>query len=191
MRITALLGSPRAKSQSSFFARHFLEAARTKGADIREFTLNKLNYKGCQGCYACKNKLDHCVLQDDLTPVLEAVKNSDLIVMASPVYYAHVTAQLKAFIDRTFSYLPPEYYIEEPPSRLAPGKTLVVFLTQGHQDAALFAPKIYDDLVFGFSFHKLKESHLISVRGLAEKSDPAKRKDTLEKINTLTETLFA
>lgn len=193
MRITALLGSPRAKSQSSFFARHFLDSARALGkneVEIQEFTLNKLSYKGCQGCYACKTKLDHCILRDDLTPVLTAVKDSDLIVMASPVYYAHVTAQLKGFTDRTFSYLTPEYYSGDTPSRLTPGKSLLVFLTQGNSDPTLFAPKIYEDLVFSFSFHKLKESHLVSVRGLAEKSDPAKRKDTLTQIDGLAAKIF-
>lgn len=191
MRVAALLGSPRGKSNSSFFARHFLAAARNKGAEVQEFSLNQLNYKACQGCYACKTRLEHCVLQDDLTPVLKAVKDSDLIVMASPVYYAHVTAQLKSFIDRTFSYLPPTYYTGENTSRLTPGKTIVLFLTQGHKDAELFAPKIYNDIAFGFHFHHIKESHLITARGLSEKSDPAKRIDTLAEIAILAEKIFA
>jgi len=45
----------------------------TSGAETREFALNKLSYRGCQACYACKKRLDRCGLNDDLTQVLEAV----------------------------------------------------------------------------------------------------------------------
>lgn len=164
MKIVSLLGSPRANSNSSAIARRFQESAAAQGAEIRTFELNRLTYQGCQGCYACKKGLERCTLNDELSEVLSAVAGSDIVVMASPVYYGDVTAQLKGFIDRTYSYLKPDYLTNPAPSRLSPKKLLFV-LTQGHPDESLFAdifPR-YDSFLkwLGFS-----ETHLIRACGI-------------------------
>ena len=138
MKIVSLLGSPRSGKNSATIAARFTDTAASLGAEVRIFELNRLTYRGCQGCYACKTGLDHCVLSDDLTQVLDAVQEADLVLLASPVYYGEVTAQLKGFIDRTFSYLKPDYLATPQPSRLSP-KKLVFVLTQGHPDEKLFA----------------------------------------------------
>ncbi len=138
MKIVTLLGSPRTGKNSSSIANRFTETAVQLGAEIRTFELNRLTYKGCQGCYACKDTLDHCVLNDDLSEVLTAVQEADLVVLASPVYYGDVTAQLKGFIDRSFSYLKPDYLTNPKPSRLSP-KKLVFVQVQGNPDEKLFA----------------------------------------------------
>lgn len=138
MKIVTLLGSPRSGKNSASIAGRFNQSAAELGAQTGVFELNRLNYRGCQGCYACKKELDHCVLNDDLSDVLAAVQEADLVVLASPVYYGDVTAQLKGFIDRTFSYLKPDYLTNPQPSRLSP-KKLVFVLVQGHPDEKLFA----------------------------------------------------
>ena len=138
MKIVALLGSPRQGGNSSAIAERFLQTAETLGAETRSFELNRLSFRGCQGCYACKKTLDHCILEDDLTPALDAVKDADLVVMASPVYFGDVTSQLKGFIDRSFSYFLPDYATNPKPSRLSSKKLLFV-LTQGHPNESLFA----------------------------------------------------
>ncbi|CAO0823653.1 hypothetical protein DFAR_3820007 [Desulfarculales bacterium] len=78
-----------------------MEAAKFLGVLGYAFALNKLDYKGCQACYRCKTKLDRCALDDCLTPVLQAVAECDLLIVASPIYYGEVSSQTKAFIDRT------------------------------------------------------------------------------------------
>jgi multimeric flavodoxin WrbA len=138
MNIVCLLGSPRQTGNSATIANRLMESAAALGATTRTFSLNQLTYRGCQGCYACKKDLDHCVLNDDLTAVLEAVAAADAVVLASPVYYGDITGQLKCFMDRTFSYLKADYLTNRQPSRLSP-KQLVMVLTQGHPDDALFA----------------------------------------------------
>ena len=138
MKVVGLLGSPRSKGNSTAIANRIIETAAMGGAETRSFELNRLNYRGCQGCYACKQGADHCVVQDDLAEVLAAVHEADVVVLASPVYYGDITAQLKGFIDRTFSFLRPDYLTNAHPSRLAPGKKLVVVLTQGNPDEKLF-----------------------------------------------------
>ena len=76
MKIVAVLGSPRPQGNSSTLARAFLQAAGARGAEITEFLLNPMDFKGCQGCGACKTTRDTCILEDDLVPVLEAVRDA-------------------------------------------------------------------------------------------------------------------
>ena len=67
-------------------------------------SLADLQYKGCISCFACKRKgtnyIGSCALQDDLTPILEKVMNSDAIILSSPIYLGDVTALTRAFIER-------------------------------------------------------------------------------------------
>lgn len=171
MKIVSLLGSPRSAGNSSTIAARFAEAAAGLGAVTRSFELNRLTYRGCQGCYACKQTLDHCILRDDLTEVLAAVQEAGIVVLTSPVYYGDVSAQLKGFIDRTFSYLKPDYPSNPQPSRLAP-KKLVFVLTQGHPDAKLFAdifPR-YDTFLRWMGF---TDTRLIRACGIGPSSNDA------------------
>jgi multimeric flavodoxin WrbA len=138
MKILSILGSPRSGKNSASIANRFTETAASLGADIQYFELNRLTYRGCVGCYACKKDLDHCILNDDLTQVLDAVHEADLVVLSSPVYFGDVTSQLKGFIDRSYSFLTPEYMTGRDMSRLSP-KKLVFVLCQGHPDESLFA----------------------------------------------------
>jgi multimeric flavodoxin WrbA len=138
MKTVALLGSPRTNGNSAAIAQRILSAAGGLGGETRAYELNKLSYRGCQACYACKKGHEQCVLKDDLTEVLDAVAAADLVVLASPVYYGEITSQLKGFIDRTFSYLRPDYLTNPQPSRLSP-KKLIFVLTQGHPDDGMFA----------------------------------------------------
>ena len=165
MKIVCLLGSPRPKGNSAFLADRFCRAAEASGAEIQTFALNKLKYRGCQACMTCKTKLDHCVLKDDLTEVLDAIRDAQVLVMASPIYYGEVSSQLKAFIDRTFSYLVPDYATNPHPSRLAPGKKLVMILAQGDPDEESYADVFprYDSF---FKWYGFDDSHLIRACGV-------------------------
>lgn len=134
MKIVAVLGSPRPQGNSAGLARALLAAAREQGAEVQEFTLNKLDFRGCQGCLTCKTKSDTCVLEDDLAAVLQAVKEADVLVLASPVYFGDLSGQLKCFFDRTYSLINPDFS-----SRLPAGKKAVLVLVQGMPEQAQFA----------------------------------------------------
>ncbi|MDM7997095.1 MAG: flavodoxin family protein [Acidobacteriota bacterium] len=139
MKITCLIGSPRQKSNSAAIAGRFMETAASLGAQTETIVLNSLSYRGCQACMACKTTSERCVLQDDLTDVLESLKSADAVVMALPVYCSDVPGQFKCFLDRTYSYMKPNYLAESNPSRVPLGKTLVFILTQGAPVENLFA----------------------------------------------------
>jgi multimeric flavodoxin WrbA len=178
MKIICLLGSPRKNGNSAAIAERFCETAKKSGAEVQTFALNELNFRGCQACMACKTKLDHCVLEDDLTPVLEAVRQADVVVLASPVYFWEVSAQMKAYIDRTYSYLVPDFHTAPVPSRLPAGKKLLVILTQGNPDEKLFTsifPK-FDNFYTRFGF---TDRRLIRGCGLQAPGEAKNREDIM------------
>ncbi len=179
MKIVCVLGSPRLKGNSASIASRFIETAEGLGADVSTFTLNRLKYRGCQACFTCKTKLDHCVLNDDLTEVLDSVRACDALVMSSPVFYSDVCSQLKGFIDRTFSFLKPDYLTNPAPSRIDPGKQMVFILTQGEPDETKCSDIIpkYSNFfgLYGFNHHAS-----IRACGVYEKGDAAKREDIMK-----------
>ncbi|MBN2428010.1 MAG: flavodoxin family protein [Deltaproteobacteria bacterium] len=190
MKVVCLLGSPRENGNSATVARHFLHHAEKFGAQTESFFLNGLNIKGCQACNLCKTKYESCVLNDGLAPALEATFHADIVVMASPVYYGDVSAQLKAFIDRTYSFLVPDYIAKAQPSRLTERKKLVFILTQGHRDPDWFADILprYQDL---FHWTGFATTHPIRVVDVYQPGDVDKRPDVFEKTAALAEKWLA
>jgi multimeric flavodoxin WrbA len=138
MKVSCLIGSPRPNSNSAAIAARFTEKAASLGATIETTVLNDLNYRGCQGCMACKINSEKCVVKDDLASVLESLKAADIVVLALPVYCSDVPGQVKCFIDRTYSYMPPNF-MQGAPSRVPPGKKLVYIVTQGAPVEEMFA----------------------------------------------------
>lgn len=184
-RIVCVLGSPRPKGNSAAMARAVCEAAALAGAQVRTFELNKLAYRGCQGCMACKTKAEACVLDDGLTPALEAVRACDVLVLATPVYFGEVTAQLKGFIDRCYSFLTPDYaYNKEKRTRLAPGKTLCFVIAQGHPREDLFTD-IFPRYAYFFNWLGFNHSRLLRACKVYHLGDANKRPEVLAEAESL------
>jgi multimeric flavodoxin WrbA len=179
LKILCLYGSPRKNGNSAAIAKRFCVTAEELGAKIQSFHLNDLVYKGCQGCMACKKKLDRCVLNDDLSPVLDAVHHSDIIVLSSPIYYGNVTSQLKGFIDRTYSFLVPDYGTNPIRSRISPGKKLLFILVQGFEEEWLHSTVFseYDSILKWCGF---PENYLIRVCGLGKPGEAETRDDAMQ-----------
>jgi multimeric flavodoxin WrbA len=166
MKISCLIGSPRPKSNSAAIADRFLDTAASLGAQTERIVLNDLSYRGCQGCLACKTVSDKCILKDDLATVLESLKEADVVVMALPVYCSDVPGQFKCFLDRTYSYMKPNYLSDNNPSRVPSGKTLVFILTQGAPLENLFADIPQRYLPFLKRSMGFGETHLIRGIGI-------------------------
>ncbi len=141
MKVSAILGSPRKNSVTTALASEALNQMKQNGADTQMFLLNRMKYSGCQGCQSCKTTSESCVLKDDLTPVLESLQQSDILVFASPVYYWDITGQFKLFFDRTWSLVKPDYQTNPDPVRIQKGKKALLITSQGdveekHQDVS-------------------------------------------------------
>lgn len=141
MKVLVITGSPSKKGSSSTIANAFAAEAEKLGAEVNRFHLNSLNYKGCQGCMACKMSREDCAVNDDLTAVLDAHHEADVVVWASPVYFFDTTGQFKSFVDRAFSFAGPDFHSNPDSGRLPKGKMGVFILSQGahffqHYDTA-------------------------------------------------------
>lgn len=184
-RLVCLLGSPRKNGNSADMAQALCRAAEEEGAQVQTFALNELKYRGCQGCMACKGKAEACVLKDGLTPVLEAVRQCDALVLATPVYFGEVTAQLKGFIDRCYSYLTPDYaYNKEKRTRLVPGKTLCFVIAQGHPREDLFTD-IFPRYAYFFNWLGFGHSRLLRACKVYHLGDAQKRAEVLAEASAL------
>jgi len=190
MKLVCLLGSPRRNGNSAAIADHIVQRAQELGAETETVYLNGLQYRGCQGCYVCKTTLERCVLNDDLAAVLESVREADALVMATPVYYGDVTGQLKNFIDRTFSYLVPDYYANPQPSRLTPGKRLAFVITQGQPDETRFSD-VFPRYNGFFKWFGFEEGLLVRGCGLSDRSTVAKRIQLFEQADEVARRLVS
>ncbi len=170
MKITCLMGSPRVDGNSSTLANYLLEKLDRTENFITPFNLNTLDYQGCQGCLKCLTHSYRCVLKDDMTMVLESVRDADVLIISSPVYYGDVSSQTKGFIDRTYSYYLPDFVTNPLITRLKPGKKLVMILTQAHPDQNMFND-IFSKYDSFFKRHNFKENQLIRACGVMYKGD--------------------
>ena len=105
MKVIGFNGSPRKGANTATLVETVLKGAADKGAETRMVNLNDLNMKGCQGCGACKKEPGKCVQKDDLSPLLQEIKEVDAIVLGTPIYWFRVSAQLKTLIDRFYCYM--------------------------------------------------------------------------------------
>ena len=110
MKLIAVCGSARKKGNTAIMLNQVIEGAKSVGAETEFVNLFDLNYTDCISCYACKLKnsksFGHCILNDDLKPLLERIEHSDVIVLGSPVYYGNLSGQMRSFTDRLlFQYL--------------------------------------------------------------------------------------
>ena len=76
-----------------------LKGAASEGAAVEKTFLNDLAFKPCQECGGCY-KTGVCVFHDDMRHVYKSIERADSVIIASPVFFGTVTAQLKAMIDR-------------------------------------------------------------------------------------------
>jgi multimeric flavodoxin WrbA len=187
MKVLVIQGSPR-KGNSAALARQFGDTAAGLGAEVEEVKLNKLSMKGCQACMACKGKSEVCVVKDDLAEVLRKAFEADIWVLATPVYYFDVTAQMKTFIDRTFSFLKPDFFNRPDPSRLAPGKKLVFIQTEGNPDPKLQAD-IFPRYGYAFDFYGMTDRHLVRGLNMDDPKKVEKKSELMESVVDLAKEL--
>ncbi|GAB6097505.1 hypothetical protein JCM14469_37590 [Desulfatiferula olefinivorans] len=101
MRITGLMGSPRKKGNTAFLLDTFLAEAERHGAETHRIHVPDLAVTPCTGCGRCERK-GFCRFDDDMpNRIYPLLRMSDVVVIASPVYFYSVPAELKALIDRT------------------------------------------------------------------------------------------
>ncbi|MGN0626398.1 MAG: flavodoxin family protein [Oscillospiraceae bacterium] len=99
-KILILSGSPRKGGNSDILCDEFMKGAKESGNEVEKIRVAEKNIGFCRACYACKNS-GVCVIKDDVSEILQKMIDADVLVLASPVYFYSIDAQLKALIDRT------------------------------------------------------------------------------------------
>ena len=115
-KIIAVNAGPRIGKNTETLISEASEGARSAGAEVERFDLFRLEkYTGCISCFGCKKEKSkgHCVCKDGLTPVLDAIRGSDGLIIGSPNYLSEMTASFRALYERLiFQYL--TYNLEKP-----------------------------------------------------------------------------
>lgn len=102
MKIAVVNGSPKGRgSNTHIMADAFLRGAQAAGAETVNIFLAEKEIRYCRGCFSCWLKTPgRCIIDDDMKSVLAEAEGTDVLVLASPLYFDTVSGMLKVFMDR-------------------------------------------------------------------------------------------
>lgn len=163
MRITVLMGSPRKGGNTDLLAQAFAEGANQRH-HVEIIHVTELNIHPCLGCNACfRNQNHECCQQDDMISLYDKLAKSDMLVIASPVYFYGISAQLKTVIDRLHNPVRDQFNIRQM-SLIAVG--------------AATLPELFDAVLAEYrlclNFFNLTDKGVILARGCKEKGEVLK-----------------
>lgn len=101
MKVVAVNGSPRKKGNTHELLEAAAKELRAHGIEVELISLAEREVRPCTGCERCYKRAWDCPIDDDAVDVLKRVASAEGLLVASPVYFGGVTAQLKALIDRS------------------------------------------------------------------------------------------
>jgi len=101
LKLLAIVGSPRLKGNTNYLVEQSLEEAAKRGAETEKIILSQYVVNPCLGHDNCAS-YDTCRQKDDTSWILDRLCQVDGVILATPVYYYNVSAQMKAFIDRNY-----------------------------------------------------------------------------------------
>ena len=100
-KVLILSGSPRKGGNSDILCDEFAKGALKNGNAVEKIRICEKKISPCMGCYYCRENGGKCVFQDDMSDILQKIIQTDVLVLATPVYFYSMCAQLKTVIDRT------------------------------------------------------------------------------------------
>ena len=102
MKVVAFNGSPRKDGNTTILINHVFNELDKEGIETELVQLSGKKIHGCMACYKCfQNKDQQCsVKEDDLNECIDKMIGADGIILGSPVYFADLTSEMKALIDR-------------------------------------------------------------------------------------------
>ncbi|MDR0974077.1 MAG: flavodoxin family protein [Ruminococcus sp.] len=101
MKVLAINGSPRRDGNTAHMLRYVLDIVGKAGHETEFYQAGGKPVRGCLGCAVCWDKPGKCVQDDWINEIYPKMKEADAIIIGSPTYFADLTAEIKALIDRT------------------------------------------------------------------------------------------
>ena len=136
MEVLILNGSPRINGNTSKMVTAFCEGLKKSGHRYHVLNVATMNIRGCLACEYCHGKgQGTCAQKDDMQEIYKELKDTQMLVLAAPIYYHGISGQLKCVIDRFYSALYPTA-----PKSL---KKTAMFLSSGD-------PEMYDGAKFSY-----------------------------------------
>lgn len=159
-KIVVLVGSMRKGGNTDLLAKSFVDGA-SKNNEVEIVSVADYNVKPCIGCNSCFTREDNkCFQNDAMTSIYDKLITTDILVIASPVYFYGISAELKAIIDRLHTPMRNKFHI----------KKLALLLVGAAELPNLFdAIKLQYQMVI--DYFNLENAGMILVRGVKEKGD--------------------
>lgn len=131
--LIAIAGSPRKGGNTDLLLEAAVQGAVAEGAEVAWVRPAEMAFQACLHCGGCV-ETGVCVLRDDMTPVYDLLARMDGMIFASPVYFASITAQAKALVDRAQALWVRKYLLKQPLFPEGPARP-VLFLSALGGDA--------------------------------------------------------
>ena len=156
-KILVVTGSPRKKGNTNLLADAFIQGAEAAGNEVYRFDAGRAQIKGCLDCKYCFAHDGECAQKDDMQEAYPLLHECDILVLASPIYFFTISAQIKAFIDRLFCSVTKPFAI----------KSTALLTVQEDKDPAVAdnAANTYRSII---SYTNWKDLGVVSVPGVSE-----------------------
>ena len=131
MKFCILMGSPRLNGNTAELLKPFIQELEDNGCGINYITLSDKDIRPCKGCYTCQHIEGRfgCVQDDDVGKIMDAIIESDCVVLATPIYAWYCTAPMKAVLDRHYGL---NKYYGKAKGSLWSGKKIAIIATHGY-----------------------------------------------------------
>jgi multimeric flavodoxin WrbA len=130
MKVVAVMGSPRKEGRTNTLIREFLRGVKDAGHEALVYDVNKMNIRGCQACYTCKNNNCDCIVQDDLEDYWKKLHEADVLIVGSPNYASNICGPMVTYMNRHYCLLDKDWNV-----RIHPGIKLFGVFSQGRAEA--------------------------------------------------------
>ena len=133
MKVLGIMGSPRIKGNTDLLLDEALRGAESQGAEVEKLLVDKLHITPCREYYACERD-GKCVIRDDMDNIYPGLLSADRVIIASPMFFYSITAQVKALIDRCQAHWVKKYVLKQDlPDSGRKGAFIAVGATRGEQ----------------------------------------------------------
>jgi len=173
--VIAVHGSPRKDGNTDILMDEFLKSIETK-TPVTRFYLRNLQLNPCAACGGC-DKTGVCVFKDDIWNIYERIEQADRLVISSPIFFASMTAQLKAFVDRAQPFWVRKYVMGQRSTASKKG----FFISVGAMETDIYFKNARMIMKSHFNTLDIKYSGDIFHQGVDEKGAIADVPDALEK----------
>jgi multimeric flavodoxin WrbA len=132
LKVLGIMGSPRIKGNTELLLDEALKGVQSQQAETEKIIVDKLKISPCREYYGCTRD-GNCVIRDDMDDIYPKLLSADAIIVASPIFFYAVSAQLKALIDRCQAIWARKYVLKNLDVPLRKGAFLAVGATNGEK----------------------------------------------------------